>query len=244
VVVQPEGRSTSEGKGLLTESIILIVGDEPMTSKIWSQCVAELRSRPMAVNTSAQAVALLEEVSPDLIVVDVTSRQVSGIEVCAALREHTAAPVLLLTPVNNESHTLEAYQAGADECIVKPISPALFLAKLRVWLRRSWTVQVESLDQLTMGDLSLEPARHRLVGKDGRHVHLSNLEFRVLYLLMSHANQPFSTDEIIERVWGIYGDGSSALVKNVIYRLRKKIETNPNQPLHIRTETGAYVFRR
>jgi two-component system response regulator VicR len=160
------------------------------------------------------------------------------------MREHVSVPILFLTPINNETHMLEAYQAGADECVIKPISPALFLAKVKVWLHRTWTVQVESLDKLMVGDLTLDPAKHHLFNADGRKIRLSNLEFRVLYLLVDHPNQLFTNEEIIERVWGFYGDGSSALVKNVIYRLRKKIEANPNQAKYIRTETGGYTFRR
>jgi DNA-binding response OmpR family regulator len=195
-------------------------------------------------NSIKQAVDIIEEASPDLMVVDVTSREVSGIQICQDLRQHANAPLLLLTPIHNETHTLEAYQAGADDCIIKPISPALFFAKIKVWLHRSWTVQVESLDKLTIGNYTLEPAKHYLLGCDGKKIHLSNLEFRVLYLLMNHPNQAFTNEEIIGRVWGFYGEGNSALVKNVIYRLRKKIEPNPNESRYIRTETGGYLFRK
>jgi DNA-binding response OmpR family regulator len=61
---------------------------------------------------------------------------------------------------------------------------------------------------------------------------------------MDHPNQPFTNEEIIGRVWGFYGEGNSALVKNLIYRLRKKIEPNPNEAHYIRTEMGGYLFRR
>ena len=228
----------------MIESSILVACDEPTTSRIWALCVTELHCRPLVANSIKQALNIVEESPPDLIVIDVTSRDVSGIQMCHDLREHVNVPLLLLTPVNNESHTLEAYQAGADDCIIKPISPALFLAKVKVWLSRSRTVQVESLDKLTIGGYTLEPAKHLLQGSDGKKIHLSNLEFRVLYLLMDHPNQSFSNEEIIERVWGFYGEGNSALVKNVIYRLRKKIEPNPNEARYIRTETGGYLFRR
>ena len=228
----------------MIESSILIACDEPTTSRIWALCVTELQCRPLVANSIKQAVNIAEESAPDLIVVDVTSRNVSGIQMCHDLRQHANAPLLLLTPINNESHTLEAYQAGVDDCITKPISPALFIAKVKVWLHRSWTVQVESLDKLTIGEYTLEPAKHLLQGIDGKKIRLSNLEFRVLYLLMDHPNQPFTNEEIIGRVWGFYGEGNSALVKNVIYRLRKKIEPNPNESRYIRTETGGYLFRR
>jgi DNA-binding response OmpR family regulator len=228
----------------MIESSILIVCDEPTTSRIWALCITELHCRPLVANSIKQAVNTIEELSPDLIIVDVTSRDVNGIQMCHDLREHVNAPLLLLTPINNESHTLEAYQAGVDDCIIKPISPALFLAKVKVWLHRSRTVQVESLDKLTIEGYILEPAKHLLQGCDGKKIHLSNLEFRVLYLLMDHPNQLFTNEEIIGRVWGFYGEGNSALVKNVIYRLRKKIEPNPNEARFIRTETGGYLFRK
>ncbi len=228
----------------MVDSSILIACDEPTTSRIWALCVTELNCRPLVANTINQAVTIIEESSPDLIVVDVTSRDVNGVQMCNALREHAAVPMLLLTPINNESHTLEAYRAGVDDCIIKPISPALFLAKIRVWLHRSWTVQVESLDKLTIGDYTLEPSKHYLTGSDGKKIHLSNLEFRVLYLLMNPPTQPYSNEEIVKRVWGFYGEGNSTLVKNVIYRLRKKIESNPNEARYIRTETEGYLFRK
>ncbi len=177
-------------------------------------------------------------------IVDVASRNVNGIQLCRDLREYTNTPLLLLTPINNESHSLEAYQAGVDDCIIKPISPALFLAKIKVWLRHSWAVQVENFGRLTIGDYALEPAKRQLWGPDGKNIRLSNLEFRALYLLMEHPNRPFASEEIIERVWGIYSQGNSALVKNVIYRLRKKIEPDSNEARHILTEAGGYLFRQ
>lgn len=228
----------------MVESNILIFCDEVTTSRIWALCVTELRCLPVVANSLQQALTVIEETPPDLVVVDVTSRAVSGVQICSSLRGHVSAPMLLLTPINNESHTLEAYQAGVDDCIIKPISPALFLAKVKVWLHRSWTVQVESLDKITIGEYTLEPSKHQLTNQSGKRIRLSNLEFRVLYLLLDHPNQPFSSEEIVERVWGVYGEGNSTLVKNVIYRLRKKLEPNPDRAQYIRTETGGYLFRR
>jgi len=228
----------------MIETSIMIICDEPTTSRVWGMLLTELNCHPIVTTTVSHALAALEDSVPDLIVVDVTSREVNGVQICKTMREHVVVPMLFFTPINNETHMLEAYQAGADECVIKPISPALFLAKIKVWLHRTWTVQVESLDKLTIGEYTLDPAKHRLFGKDGVKIRLSTLEFRVLYLLMNHPNQTFSNEEIVDRVWGIHGDGNSALVKNVIYRLRKKIEPNINEARYIRTETGGYLFRR
>jgi len=206
-------------------------------------CVTELHCHPVLAPGATEAIKVIDETLPELVIIDVTSRWVNGLECCAALREHTTAPILLLTPINNESHSLEAYQAGASECVIKPISPALLLAKIRVWLGQAWTVQAQGLGNLMIGDLILEPSRHWLLDQHGDKVRLSNLEFRVLYLLMSHPNVSFSNEDLIERVWGLYGEGNATLVKNVIYRLRKKIEPNPNQPKYIHTVTRGYMLR-
>lgn len=224
--------------------LILVVCDESTKRKIWTVCISELHARPLIADCYEQAVNIIEESSPDLVIIDVSSRDSNEIQICHDLREHTTVPLLLLTSNPSEYHLLEAYQAGVDDCIIKPIGYALLLAKVKVWLYHSWTVQVEDLDNLTVGEYTLEPARRLLQGRDGKKIHLSNLESRVLYLLMEHPNQPLTSEDIAGRVWGVYGKGNSALVKNVIYRLRKKIEQDQKRAQFIRTETGGYLFRR
>ncbi len=130
-----KSNSTTQARELTLENNVLIYADEPTTSRIWALLVADLRCRPIVVATVPLAINALEQSSPELVVVDITYRDVNAMEVCAALRQHTHMPILLLTPVNNESHTLEAYRAGVDECIVKPVSPAIFAAKAGAWLR-------------------------------------------------------------------------------------------------------------
>ena len=229
------------------ESSALIISDEPTTSRVWGLLLNDIRCKPIIANGLSQGLILVEESRPDIIVIDATSRDFNGVEICKALREQTGIPIMLLTPINNETHTLEAYQAGANECVIKPISPALFMAKIKVWLHQAWTTHhVDNLDKLTIGDLSLDPSKQELISANGKRIRLSNLEFRVLHLLMNNPNRTFSNEEIVARIWGFYGngEGNSTLVKNVVYRLRKKIEPDSNAPRYIRTETGGYLFHR
>ncbi len=129
------GRGNGQNGDFAMSNNVLIYADEPTTSRIWAMLVADLRCRPIVVATVPLAINALQSSAPELVVVDITYRAVNTMEVCAALRQHTQTPILLLTPVNNESHTLEAYRAGVDECIVKPVSPAIFVAKAAAWLR-------------------------------------------------------------------------------------------------------------
>lgn len=226
------------------QAAILIVSDEPTTGNLWGAVLKELNVRPLLARTAEQAVDMLEVHTPDLIVVDISLRETNAVKTCAKLFEETAAPIMLLTPISNESHLLEAYRAGVDECVIKPISPTLFAAKIKVLLRRSRTAPMESAEHLKLGDLTLDSAKRELANAQGKRIRLTSLESRVLAMLMSHPDYPFSSEDIVRRIWGFEGEDSSVLVKNVIYRLRKKVEPNPNQPQHIRTETGGYLFRR
>lgn len=228
----------------MPQSSILIISDEPSTGNLWGIVLRELNVRPLLARTADQALEMLEVHSPDLIVVDVSLRDTNVTEICTKMFEQSAAPILLLTPMSDETHMLEAYRAGVDECVVKPISPALFLAKIKVLLRRSRRAPDELAEHLKMGEFTLDTARRELSDPFGRRVRLTPLESRVLHMLMTHPDYPFSSEDIVRRIWGFAGEDSSVLVKNVIYRLRKKIESNPNEPQHIRTETGGYLFRR
>lgn len=126
---------------------------------------------------------------------------------------------------------------------MKSIGPPLFLAKARAWLRRSWTISAETLNSVQMDDLCLNPARREVVTASGSTAKLTNLEFRLLYFLMSHRGQVLESDLIVDRVWGYDGGGESALLKSLVYRLRRKIEDEPDHPRYIHTVTGVgYTF--
>ena len=138
----------------------------------------------------------------------------------------------------------EAYQAGVDECVAKPVGPALFLAKVKVWLRRSWTVPAETLEVVQSNDLYLDPYARQVKRASGERVRLTNLEFRLLYLLMKNPGRILESDYIVGLVWGYHGEGNSHLLKNLVYRLRRKIEPDPNHPLYLHTEPGVgYRFQ-
>ncbi len=149
------------------------------------------------------------------------------------------AQFILFLPASNEFEILEAYQAGVDECVVKPISPAIFIAKIMVWVRRSWA---EPMVVRQTKRLQLDPAHRASVGVGGKETKLTNLEFRLLHLLMSRPGFVFKTEDIIQTVWGSRRQGDVALLKNMIYRLRKKMEDEAGEARLIQTWPGGYSF--
>jgi DNA-binding response OmpR family regulator len=164
-------------------------------------------------------------------------------ELYQRFRAVSVAPILMFLPAYHETQILEAYASGVDEVVVKPISPAIFLAKIVAWGRRSWTMPVDGLSLVKAGKHRLDPTRHCLIDPSGNEIKLTNLEFRLLHLLMSRPGTVFNAEEIIQSIWGGLGNGDQALLKNVVYRLRKKIEDDPSLPALLQTWQGGYSFQ-
>jgi len=217
---------------------VMVACDDSEIGEIWVHSLQVRSVEPILTNMSEEAYQAWGQVIPDLIVLDVGPDPMPAVSLCKRLREESVTPILVFSTWTDEAHLLELYHAGADECIGKPISPALFLAKVTAWLRRAWNVPAEGLDSLRIGDLRLDPGRRVLEMPNGLQVKLTNLEFRLMHLLMRHPGHTIDTDTLIERIWGYSGNGDHTLLKNVVYRLRRKIESQPNSPVYIQTEVG------
>ncbi len=230
---------TSTSSESRTALRVFVICDQDATAPIWGYIIRE-KGLVAILETSVQRAMdrSIEEI-PDLIVIDVNASPSQRIELCKKFRSVSASPILLFMPTGNEGEILEAYQAGVDECVVKPISPAIFLAKIMAWSRRSWTVP---MSPVSSSKLMLDPARRVAIVPAGGEVKLTNLEFRLLHLLMSQPGYVFKNEEIMLSVWGIQGD--PAVLKNVVYRLRKKLEPESGKSLFlIQTWPGGYSFQ-
>ncbi|MGC8856134.1 MAG: response regulator transcription factor [Anaerolineae bacterium] len=229
-MIQPEIPSTLR---------VFVVCDQDATAPIWGYIIRE-KGLVAILETSVQrAMGRAAEEQADLIVVDVNASHSQRMELCQRLRSMSQSPILLFMPTNNENEILEAYQLGVDECVIKPISPAIFLAKIMAWARRS---RREPVHLPASPHLALDPARRVLIGPANRPVKLTHLEFRLLHLLMSRPGYVFQTEEIIPAVWGERRKGDTVLLKNIVYRLRKKLSEQAEQPNVIHTWPGGYSF--
>jgi len=223
---------------------ILLISDDLETGQLWANGLRQRAMDVVVAGISPEVVAHWAHESFDLVVVDIYAPQQETLTICRQLRNEIVNPILLFTYQNREPELLKAYEAGVDECIAKPVSPPLFLAKVNAWLRRSWMVPAESLQSIDSGELRLEPAARQVLTAAGRSVKLTNLEFRLLHFLMLHQGQVLENRLIVDRVWGHSGQGDNVLLKNVIYRLRRKIELDPSHPQYLQTIAGeGYIFR-
>ena len=139
--------------------------------------------------------------------------------------------------MNEDLHTV-LLEAGADIAVFRPFSARLLISQLRVLMRRAMGVSIFNLPKFTVGDLILDPSVRTVSVNDQKQIHLTRLEFRLLYTLMLHSGQVLSTETLVERVWGYSGRGDRDLVRGLVKRLRGKIEAVPSTPRYIVTIPG------
>jgi len=221
---------------------VLLVSDDVEGGQFWADALRRCGADVGVAWSAREALDAWEQGGSDLILVDAYAH-LYGVALCRHLRSQAVNPILLLAPEGDEACLLEGYRAGADECVLKPIGPTVLLAKVNAWLRHRGTVRAEALDAVESGGMRLDPQRREIVLGSGAAVGLSNLELRVLYLLMAHRGQVLSSDVIMVGAWGHDGSGETRALRNVIHRLRRKIELDPRHPLILWTAAGkGYSF--
>jgi DNA-binding response OmpR family regulator len=176
-----------------------------------------------------------EREQPDVIVLDVNIPKVDGFQVCRQIREQDDTPIILLTVRGEEDDILKGFEIGADDYVVKPFSPRQLVARTKAVLRR--TGSSPPLLVRSAGDLSLDPGRRELTIRDGEPISLTQLENRLLEYLMINIGQVLTMESIIDYVWGPQG-ADRDMLRQLIYRLRAKIEPDPSEPLYIETVPG------
>ena len=229
---------------LVSEHIpkIFVLCDRSDTLPIWGYVVRQQGLVAILETEVDKAIEHWSTEMPELVVIDLNNGKQDPLELCKLFRGVSVAPVLLFLPTYHETQILDAFAIGVDDVIVKPVSPPIVMAKLMAWLRRSWVMPTDGLDLVKVGKYRLVPVLRSLVNPNDEHIRLTNLEFRMLHLLMSRPGHVFLADEIIQSIWGGYGNGDHVLLKNVVYRLRKKLEEDPANPLILRTWPGGYSF--
>ncbi|MBT3336551.1 MAG: response regulator transcription factor [Anaerolineae bacterium] len=216
---------------------VLIICDQTETAPLLGYMIREKGLNAIIETSVQRALQRAPEIMPELIVIDVNAPHDERISLAKKYRALSKTPILLFLPAHHETEIIEAYQAGVDECIVKPVSPAIFLAKITAWSRRSAT---SLLAPATPPKLKLDPARRLAISPNGKKTSLTNLEFRLLRLLMNRPGYVFTNEEIILSVWGSAGEKDQIALKNVIYRLRKKL--GKDREYMIQTSPGGYSF--
>ena len=218
---------------------ILVVEDEDALSTLLQYNLEKEGYDVVVAADGEEALTVVSERLPDLIVLDWMLPKVSGIEVCRRLRQRTESrnvPIIMLTARGEESDRIRGLDTGADDYVIKPFAMSELSARIRAVLRRIRPGLAE--DRVHIGDLVIDRVAHR-VKRAGSEVHLGPTEFRLLDYLMQHPGRVFSREQLLDAVWGsdVYVEARTVDVH--IGRLRKALNRQESEADPIRTVRSA-----
>ena len=154
------------------------------------------------------------------------------------LRSQTMAPIFVIDDLFSEDQQVTLLEAGADLLISRPYSSRILIAQIRAIMRRSAGMPFFSLPILSQSGVLVDPSTRTIQVENRDEERLTQLEFRLLFTLMTHAGRVIPTETLVEHVWGFSGEGNRGLVRGLVQRLRSKVEPNPARPKYIITEPG------
>ncbi|MGE5462148.1 MAG: winged helix-turn-helix domain-containing protein [Syntrophothermus sp.] len=223
---------------------LLLVSDQETALPSWTSNLVQEHWQIVLERQLSKVFQRWIDEAPDMIVLELGAQDALELNLFRELREQAVIPILLLSPDPSQTSILSALEAGVDDYIATPAHPRILQLKLTAWLRRSWTIPVEMLESLRVGEVRFLPAERMISFPDHNPIRLTNLELRLMYYLISRAGRTVTAEELCQRVWGTTGEGKKTTLKNVVYRLRLKIEEDPARPQYIRTVSGVgYQFK-
>jgi two-component system phosphate regulon response regulator PhoB len=203
---------------------ILVVEDEPAIQELIAYNLKQAGHQTLRADNAEQALNLVSNALPDLVLLDWMLPGLSGIEFARRLRADKrtrTVPIIMLTARSDEQDKLVGLDTGADDYITKPFSPRELMARIKAVLRRRAPEMTD--DVVQAGGLRLDPASHRVTGH-GKPVELGPTEFRLLHFLMTHAERVHSRTQLLDQVWGDHVFVEERTVDVHIRRLREALE--------------------
>jgi DNA-binding response OmpR family regulator len=229
------------GSANLAAGRVLVCEDDLVVRDVVRRYLERAGHEVLLAEDGEQALRLVAEHRPDLVVLDLMLPGIDGLEVARRLRRaqvNPNIPVIMLTARGEEQDRIVGLQVGADDYVTKPFSPSELTLRVGAVLRRSRAAEPAGagLAELADGDLAVHVQARRAVLR-GTELSLTTREFDLLVFLMSHPSSVFTRNDLLTRVWGWeFGDQSTVTVH--VRRLREKIETHPAKPTRIATVWG------
>ena len=192
-------------------------------------------------NSYGTALAEFRNEQPSLAILDINLPGGSGFELCEAIRRTSSTPIMMLTARGEESDLVRALELGADDYLTKPFSPRTLVARVRALLRRAGGEGANAGPAAVVqaGALRLEADSLTLHVGEHRQLRLTPLELRLLQLLFANAGQVVQADRLLTHVWGQRGGGDRQLLKQLVHRLRQKLDDDADHPRWLETVPNA-----
>lgn len=215
---------------------ILLVDDDLDLLAVTGFALRQAGFLVVQANNGLEALDAFEAEQPDLAVLDINMPKMNGFELAQRLRERSDIPVMMLTVRHEDQDVVRALELGADDYLAKPFSPKVLVARIRALLRR---VGIEGEGAASFGNLTLHAEELTLDGLPRGPINLTRLEARFLQLLIANGGRTVPTERILTYVWGNRAGGNRQLLKQLVHRLRQKVEADPKDPRILRTVPNA-----
>lgn len=220
----------------------LIVDDDLDLADVISFTMRRAGFETLVAHNGDLALKRWQAERPDIILLDLNLPKMDGLAVCQHIRAQDDTPIIILTVRGEEDDVVQGLELGADDYIIKPFSPRQLVARAEAVLRRAANVDILSPAPLVAGVFTLDLTRREATIADAPAVHLSTLECRLLAILMQNIGKVLPANTLIDHVWGPAG-ANREMLKQLVSRLRSKIEPNPSNPIYIETVVGVgYAF--
>jgi two-component system, OmpR family, response regulator RpaA len=227
---------------------ILVIDDDELVSRTLQRTLKLYDYQVMVANSGPEGLQLARRHRPDLFVLDIMMPGMDGYQVCRQIRGDPLLadlPVLFLTAKGKDEDKIEGFRAGADDYLSKPFNMEELQLRLKAILRRVVPSEdtPEPPTEIIVGNVKLDCRTFEVTTPNGKAL-LTNVQFDLLYHLLSNVDQVFNSQQLLQDVWDYPRDtGSPELVRAHIKNLREKIEPRPSQPIYIRTIQGhGYTF--
>ncbi|WP_405729591.1 response regulator [Anaerotignum sp.] len=224
---------------MLNKIKIMIIEDEDAISNFIATTLKANAYAPLVAKSASESLSMIPSHCPDLILLDLGLPDMDGIEILKKIREWSATPVIVVSARGEESDKVEALDLGADDYIAKPFGTSELLARIRTALRHS----MKNISSPAVSDIFRTKGLvidfdKRLVSVDGKDVHLTQIEFKIVSLLAKSAGRVLTYDFIITELWGPYAVKDNQILRVNMANIRRKLEKNPASPEYIFTEVG------
>lgn len=230
------------------EKKILVVDDEKPIADILQFNLKKEGYVVYCAYDGNEALQLVEEIKPDLILLDIMLPLKDGMEVCREVRKKYEMPIIMLTAKDSEIDKVLGLELGADDYVTKPFSTRELIARVKANLRRHQQIISQpdaenETNDIEIGSLIIHPNAY-VVSKRGETIELTHREFELLFYLAKHIGQVMTREHLLQTVWGYDYYGDVRTVDVTVRRLREKIEDSPSHPMWIVTRRGVGYYLR
>jgi two-component system response regulator VicR len=228
---------------------ILVVDDEKPIADILQFNLKKEGFEVYCAYDGNEALEMVEEVQPDIILLDIMLPLRDGMEVCREVRKKYDMPIIMLTAKDSEIDKVLGLELGADDYVTKPFSTRELIARVKANLRRHQSLtgpaaaEEEETNEIEVGSLVIHPDAY-VVSKRGETIELTHREFELLHYLALHIGQVMTREHLLQTVWGYDYFGDVRTVDVTVRRLREKIEDSPSHPAWIVTRRGVGYYLR